>query len=165
MMMKSVYRNWQGFLCLSSAFVLAASCYFQWVKGLEPCPLCLMQRVCVGLLFAMSLLALMMGGKRARGMLLTQALLAGSGLYFAARQLWLQSLPADQMPACMPTLEILLRYFPWRDIVHALFLGAADCGKITWQWLGLSMPAWSALYFAAVLFATGMTRFLLNRTL
>lgn len=150
---------------LITLFVLLCSFYFEWVKGLQPCPLCLMQRFCVMLvLITSALLMLRRPGKRTL-LSVVQCLVALAGLYFAGRQLWLQSLPPDQIASCLPTMDVLMRYFPWRDILHALFLGAADCGEITWQWLGISMPGWVLLYFAGVLLTTLFIRFIPNRTL
>jgi disulfide bond formation protein DsbB len=76
---------------------------------------------------------------------------------------WLQSLPADQIPACLPGLDALLHYFPWQDILHALFWGSGDCAEINWQWLGLSMPVWSLLYFLAVFCAFIFLFLLVNK--
>lgn len=86
---------------------------------------------------------------------------AAAGIYFATRQLWLQALPAEQGASCVPGLDILMRYFPWKDIAKALFLGSAECGEATWQMLGLSMPAWSLLYFIGILLAAA---FLFKKT-
>jgi disulfide bond formation protein DsbB len=56
-------------------------------------------------------------------------------------------LPADLAPACLPDLNILIHYFPWSDVLRALFLGSGNCNEVTWRWLGLSMPLWALLYF------------------
>lgn len=149
-MIKDNYRLGQSILFVISLFVLAASIYFQFVKKLEPCPLCLMQRVCVIIALGLCMAGLFCKTTSARRrVLIFQLLISLAGIYFAGRQLWLQTLPADQLPACLPGMNVLLQYFPWKDILQAMFLGAADCGEVTWQWLGLSMPAWSALYFLA----------------
>jgi disulfide bond formation protein DsbB len=87
----------------------------------------------------------------ARRLAFLQGLLAGLGLFFAGRQLWIQSLPSEQVPACMPGLDVLIRYFPLQDVLRALLWGTGECGEVAWHWLGLSMPAWSALFFAAFL--------------
>lgn len=161
-MNKLTWRTWQLLLFLTGLSVFLASLYFEFVKGLQPCPLCLMQRLCVFLFAITCLLALILDVKRARMVVILQTVIAVCGLYFASRQLWLQSLPADQLPACLPGLDILMRYFPWRDVVHALMFGAADCGKVTWVWLGLSMPAWTALYFFGLLLSTFVSRTVLK---
>ncbi|MDX1838708.1 disulfide bond formation protein B [Legionella taurinensis] len=153
-MNSTFYRYWQLLLVFVTLFVLAASFYFQLVKDLTPCPLCLMQRFSVMALLAFTMMSwfwgMSRGGKYIAGLIIA---FAAAGFYFAARQIWLQSLPPEQTPACLPGLDVLIRYFPWQDVVHALLLGAGDCAEITWSWLGLSMPAWSALYFFAMILA------------
>ena len=161
-MIKDTFRVCQTLLFLLTLFVLAASLYFQYVKGLEPCPLCIMQRACVVLALVLcAVAALSRSVVLHKRLILFQLLLAFAGLYFSGRQLWLQTLPPDQLAACLPGMEVLLHYFPWRDILHALIFGAADCGEVTWRWLGFSMPAWSALYFTVFFASTFFTRYLL----
>jgi disulfide bond formation protein DsbB len=83
-----------------------------------------------------------------------QCFFACAGLFFALRQLWLQSLPAGTAPACMPGLDILIRYFPWQDVAHALLWGSGDCAESTWNFLGISMAGWSAVYFSFMALST-----------
>ncbi len=145
-MTKFAYRKIQSFLAIITLFVLFASFYFQYVLGLQPCPLCLMQRICVFLL--LGIMGLSLGTlKKAHFVSLLQIIVACAGLYFSLRHLWLQSLPAGQAPACMPGLDVLIRYFPWQTVVHALFWGAGDCAESNWSFMGISMPGWTALYF------------------
>lgn len=145
-MTKPEYKRIQTFLALVSLFVLFASFYFQFVLGMTPCPLCLMQRLCVFLLLGVSSLSFYTL-RKAHWNSIGQVIIASAGLYFALRQLWLQSLPSGTAPACMPGLDILIRYFPWQTVARALFLGSGECAESTWNLLGISMPGWSALYF------------------
>lgn len=145
-MTKFAYRKIQSFLAMITLLVLLASFYFQYAVGLQPCPLCLMQRICVFLLLGIMGLSLSTM-KKAHFVSLLQVLVACAGLYFSLRHLWLQSLPPDQAPACMPGLDVLIRYFPWQTIAHALFWGAGDCAESNWSFLGISMPGWTAIYF------------------
>lgn len=145
-MRKNTYRKFQTFNAALTAFVLFASFYFEYVVGLMPCPLCMMQRICVFLLLAImgvSFYTL----KKAHIICVLQIIFACAGLYFSLRQLWLQSLPVGKAPACMPGLDVLIRYFPWQTVVKTLFLGTGDCVEVNWRLLGISMPGWSALYF------------------
>ena len=145
---------------VSCFFVLSASFYFQYVKGLEPCPLCIMQRLSVALMLLLFIaLVLVKSLKAQKRLLVFQVLLGAFGLYFACRQLWLQSLPAAELPACLPGLEVMLHYFPWSEILRTLFLGAAECAEITWRWLGISMAGWSAINFAFLLVVTVFARY------
>ena len=155
-----MYRQLQNVLSLMTLFVLAASFYFQYIQGLQPCPLCLMQRFCTMAL----LLFCMMGAclstlKRGRLVAVFQMLTALAGMFFAVRQMWLQSLPQGQVSVCLPGLDILMQYFSWHDVLRALLWGAGDCAEVTWQWLGLSMPAWALVYFIT-LFVVSLAVFL-----
>lgn len=142
------YRKIQSFLALVTVIVLLSSFYLQYEVGLQPCPLCLMQRLCVFLLLLLGLIGLRLGTlKKAHIVSLAQVIIACAGLFFALRHLWLQSLPTGQAPACMPGLDVLIHYFPWQTVLHALLWGAGDCAEINWSMLGISMPGWSALYF------------------
>jgi protein dithiol:quinone oxidoreductase len=149
-MNKLTLRRIQNFNTLLTLFILFASFYFEYVLNLTPCPLCIMQRICVFLLLAIMGLSLQTL-KRAHLIALSQIFIAGAGLYFALRQLWLASLPPGNAPACMPGLDVLLHYFPWQTVVKALFLGTGDCGAVNWRMLGISMPGWCALYFLFIM--------------
>lgn len=151
-MTKYSYQKILAGLSLLSMFVLLASLYFQYVKGLHPCPLCLMQRLCVFLLLITSCLSLVTF-KKARVLSTLQIIGSFAGLFFSLRQLWLQSLPAGTAPACMPGLDVLVQYFPWHTVAQALLWGAGDCAEIDWAFAGIPMPGWSALYFLFMLLA------------
>ena len=162
-MTKFAYRKFQSFLALITLFVLMSSFYFQYIMGLQPCPLCLMQRICVFML--LGIMGLSLGTlKKAHFVSFLQIIVACAGLFFSLRQLWLQSLPAGQAPACMPGLDILIRYFPWQTVAKALFWGSGDCAETTWSMMGISMPGWAALYFLFMA-VTGLFLFLRTRSL
>lgn len=137
-----------------TVFVLAMSFYFQYAKGMEPCPLCLVQRYCIMILLMLGLSGLCLNTmKRGRVIAMLQIIFSASGLFFAGRQLWLQSSLSDAPAACMPGLDILFQYMPWQDILHAFFWGAGECADVNWTWMGLSMAAWSAVYFLTMMIA------------
>lgn len=160
-MTKFSYRNVQVFLSLITLLVFSASLYFQYGLGLSPCPLCLMQRLCVFILLFFCLMGVRLSTlKRARAVSFAQLFFALAGLYFSARQLWLQTLPPESAPACVPGLDVLIKYFPWQDVAHALFWGSGDCAEQSWSLLGLSMPAWALFYFLFM----AMAGFLLSRS-
>lgn len=147
-------KNLQLSIILFSLLVLLASFYLQYGKGFEPCPLCLMQRACIIFILAFGLINFYRKSVESNALLLTQLALTLLGLYFGSRQLWLLSLPTDQVPACLPGLSVLIHYFPWHETVRALVWGSGNCTEIRWTWLGLSIPAWSVVYFAGVAIAT-----------
>lgn len=165
-MTKRLYRFSQIVLSFVTLGVVASSFYFQYVEDMEPCPLCLMQRLCACLLLFLCLVGIGLKSMRwARVVSMIQISASSLGMYFSGRQLWLQSLPEEQIPACMPGLEVMMEYFPWQDILHALFLGAGNCAEVDWQWLGLSMAAWSGLHFLGMFLASVILFLLLSKSL
>lgn len=164
-MSKRSYRFVQSLLLLLTIFVLGTGFYLQYGRGLQPCPLCLMQRFCIFLLLLFCLMgACLTTLKRGKPVAIFQVLTALAGVFFASRQLWLQSLPVGQAPACIPDLDVLMRYFPWRDVLHALLWGAGDCAEVTWRLLGLSMAAWGLVYFLLMVITGGVVFFLLQKS-
>lgn len=147
---------------LLCASVLAVAFYMEYVMGLEPCPLCWLQRFAFMGAGLVALLAFLHGprgwGIRVYGLLL--ALAAGTGLGLAGRQLWLQSLPPDQAPPCGPSVEYMLDVLPWTEVLETALRGTGDCAAVVWRFLGLSIPGWSAVAFVLLLL-TGL--FLLVR--
>jgi disulfide bond formation protein DsbB len=134
---------------LSALFIAALFGYAlktQYVDGLEPCPLCMTQRGFYVLAFLFALLgALHAGGRRPWAALMAASALGGAGV--AGRQVWLQHLPADQVPACGPSLEFMLQRYPFSDVLVRLFTGDGNCAEVDWSLLGLSMAEWSLLCF------------------
>lgn len=133
-----------GLGLVACLLLLAYALYAQHVLGLEPCPLCIFQRVAVAGLAAVFALALLHGcrgsGARVYALLLGAVALAGMGV--AGRHIWLQSLPPDQVPACGPGLDYMMEYLPWRDTLAMVLGGSGECAEVDWSLLGLSMPAW-----------------------
>ena len=124
--------------------------YFQRFLGLEPCPLCVLQRVVVISLGMVLLVAAIHGpsgwGNRMYGALII--LVAGTGAAIAGRHVWLQSLPADQVPECGPTLDYLLEAFPLNKALQLVLHGSGECAKVEWQLLGISIPGWTLIAFS-----------------
>ena len=141
------------------AGLLGVAFYMEHVMGLEPCPLCWLQRfgfMGVGLV---SFVAALHGpgqlGMRIYGLML--AVTAGAGLGVAGRQLWLQSLPADQVPACGPSVDYMLEVLPWAEVLSTALKGTGDCAAVVWRFLGLSIPGWTAVFFTMlVILGLGM---------
>jgi disulfide bond formation protein DsbB len=131
-------------ICLG---LLAYAYYAQAQLHLEPCPLCIFQRVGVAAIGAVFLLATLHNpkgwGGRVYGVLIVFA--AAATLVVAARHVWIQHLPADQVPTCGASLNYLLEIFPLTEVVRTVLTGSGECAKITWTFLGLSMPTWVGL--------------------
>lgn len=132
--------------------LLMAIFYFQNVLGLEPCPMCIFQRVAMlaaGLVFAVAALH----GPKASGRWAYTGLTLiplGIGAFIAARHTWLQKLPEDQRPACGPTLDYLMDMMPLREVVETVLKGDGNCAKIDWTLFGQSLPAWTLVAFVGL---------------
>ena len=77
-------------------------------------------------------------------------MLALGGFGVAARQVWLQHLPADQVPACGPDLFFMMENFPLGRTLEKLFMGSGQCAEVNWKFLGFSIAEWSLAWFAAL---------------
>lgn len=150
--MKS-YRTVLFVVFLLSAAAAAGSFFAQYVMGLNPCPLCILQRVAVLAVLAASALALLLPTAKAAGRA-AAALLVGApavwGLYVASYQLWLQSLPAEEQPSCGAPWTFRLKEWPLFDYWRFVVEGFGNCGVREYV-LGVPLPVWSLLFFAAVL--------------
>ena len=78
---------------------------------------------------------------------------AGAGALFAARQIWLQSLPKDLVPACGPGLNYMLDTLPFTDVVRKVLEGSGECAEKGWVLLGLSIAGWTFVFFVAMITA------------
>jgi disulfide bond formation protein DsbB len=126
------------------ACMTAFALYAQHGMGLEPCPLCILERIAVIGTGGLFLLAALHDpgrlGARIYGVLI--AAVAGIGAGIATRHVWLQSLPPDEVPACGPGLDYMLEVFPPMEALDMIFSGSGECAEVSWRLLGLSMPAW-----------------------
>ena len=137
---------------LACALLLAFGSYLEYVKRLEPCPLCLVQR---GFFFAVLAVCAIaaLHGPRGRSLVAYAAgvlLFTVGGAAVASRQVWLQHLPADKVPACGPDLFFMLENFPLAQTLKRLFTGTGECAVVDWTFLGLSIAEWSLAWFAAL---------------
>lgn len=145
------YRVVSGFLFLASVIGMAFVLYLEHVKGFEPCPLCVFQRIgLIGLGF-FSLLAFLHNPKhvfmkRLYAGLGTISILWSAGV--AMRHVWMQNLPADQVPSCGPGLDYLLDSFPMTTVLKQVLSGSGECALVDWTLFGLSLPVWAAIFFS-----------------
>jgi disulfide bond formation protein DsbB len=126
--------------------------FLQYAQGLEPCPLCMVQRLFFYLLAAVCLIAALHGPARAGSIVygILAALFALGGAATAGRQVWLQHLPADKVPQCGPDLMYMLENLPLARTLEKLVQGSGECAKVDWTFLGLSIAEWSLLCFIAL---------------
>jgi protein dithiol:quinone oxidoreductase len=138
--------NLAGFLICAA--LLAYALYAQFQLGLEPCPLCIFQRIGIALLGVVFLIAALhnpAGGARylyacAVGL----AALTTFGV--AARHVYVQSLPPGSLPSCGAPLSILVKFTPMWTLIRKVLSGSGECGLVNWRFLGLAMPAWVAIW-------------------
>jgi disulfide bond formation protein DsbB len=135
-------RNAIGLLiCLG---LLSYAWYAQKVLGLEPCPLCIFQRVGIAAAGVLFLLAALQNTGRLGGAVYGTLIMLAAALTVgvAARHLWIQHLPEGAVPACGASLNYLLEVFPLTDVIRKVLTGSGECARVTWRFLGLSMPGW-----------------------
>jgi len=132
---------------------MAVALYMEHFMALEPCPLCIMQRVMVISTGIIALLAALHGpakvGIQVYGGLV--ALTAAAGAMLSMRQLWLQSLPADQVPSCGPSLDYLLDVFPLTEVLTMILSGDGSCAEVVWSLFGISIPGWTLAGFIGLM--------------
>lgn len=130
--------------------LLAFGMYLQHGVGLEPCPMCIVQRYVMVLIMLLALLLAWAPKDTAR--VLAMALivpLAGFGAFVAARQSWLQWYPPE-VYSCGRDFYGMIETFPLKRAIPMIFRGSGDCTQIDWTFLGLSIANWSFLAFVAI---------------
>jgi disulfide bond formation protein DsbB len=134
------------------AGLLAFGLYLQHVDGQDPCPLCIFQRVAFIALGAVFLVAAIHGPGRTGAVVyaVLGGICAATGTGLAARHVWLQSLPADQVPACGPGLAYMMEQFPLMRMLQSVLSGSGECAEADWRFLGLTIAGWSLLWFVVL---------------
>jgi disulfide bond formation protein DsbB len=141
------------FVCLG---LMGYALYLQYVLQLEPCPLCILQRLCVIGMGVVFLVAVFHNPGRGGATVyaLLQLVIGGSGAALAARQVWLQSLPKDQVPVCGMSLSYMLDTLPFTDMLRKVFEGSGECAEKGWEFLHLSIAGWTLVFFVATIVAS-----------
>ena len=143
-------RRILAFVSVACVAMLAFGLYLQHVVGLEPCPMCIVQR------YALVLVAVIAGVTAfasKKGWLITGSgllvLLCGLGAFVAARQSFLQWYPPETA-SCGRDLYGMIETFPLKRAIPMIFKGSGDCSKIDWTFLGGSIANWSFVSFAGI---------------
>ena len=137
------------FIVLACLSLLGFGYYLQFVQDLDPCPLCILQRVAylgVGLVCLMGFLH----GSATRIYNALALVCALAGAAIATRQVWLQHLPPERVPECGPGLDFILQAFPIFDALKLIFTGSGECAETVWTFLSLSIAEWSLFWFCAL---------------
>ncbi|KAF1022172.1 MAG: Disulfide bond formation protein B [Paracidovorax wautersii] len=143
-------RRVLGWVFVACVALLAFALFLQHVVGLEPCPMCIVQRyafIVIGLIAGLSALP------KSRGVHLVGVVLAvvaaGFGAFVAARQSFLQWYPPE-FASCSRDFYGMIETFPLRRAIPMIFRGSGDCTAIDWTFLGLSIANWSFIAFVAL---------------
>jgi disulfide bond formation protein DsbB len=147
--------NFAGFAACVA--LLAYALYTQFQLGLEPCPLCIFQRIgvaAIGVVFLIAALHHPRGwGMRVYAVLIAVAALVTVGV--AARHVYVQHLPPGTLPSCGAPLGVLLKFTPVFEVIRKVLTGSGECSEVSWRFLGLAMPAW-VLIWAVFLGSVGV---------
>lgn len=132
--------------------LIGGALYLQYGLREDPCPLCMIQRVifiAIGVLFFIA--AVHNAGRIGRWVYSTLiALTALGGVGVASRHIWLQHLPKDQVPACGPGLDFMLKHFPMAEVWQELMHGSGECATKGWTFLGLGLPELALTWYAVL---------------
>lgn len=142
-----------GLVLLAIASMSFARFYLQAFLDLEACPLCMSQRAFVVLWGLFALVGALHNpdgwGRRIYASLCGLAAFAGAAI--AARHVWLQYLPEDQVPACGPSLDYMLENLPFEDTLSIVLMGDGNCADTVWTFLGFSIPEQTLGLFCATI--------------
>lgn len=136
-----------GLIALACAGLLAFGLYLQHVVGLNPCPMCIVQRYAmIGLLLLGLVGFFVRRAAVASGLALLLTLMAGFGAFVAARQSWLQWYPPEVV-SCGRDFYGMIENFPIGRAIPMIFKGTGDCSAIDWTFLGGTIANWSFVWF------------------
>jgi len=126
------------------AGMMGFALYAQYRLLLDPCPLCILQRVAVIGLGSVFLLAALHNpsGWGGRVYVALLAVITAAGASVAGWHVRLQHMPSEQVPACGPGLDYMLKNFPLSEALQMVFKGSGECADVVWRLFGLSRPAW-----------------------
>jgi disulfide bond formation protein DsbB len=137
---------------LGCAALIGYALYVQYVMGLEPCPLCILQRVAVIVAGGLFLLAFLHDpaerGARVYGVLID--LVALAGIAVAARHMWIMAQPPGAVAECGASLDYMMDVLPLHEVLGKVLTGSGECAKLDWQFLGLNMPTWVLIALVGV---------------
>ena len=140
-----------GFLVCAG--LMAWALYLQYGLDLDPCPLCIFQRIAViatGVVFLVAAVHNPRRGGAAVYALLT-LIVAGTGAALAALQVWIQAQPKGSVASCGMGLNYMLETLPLTDVIGRVLKGSGECAEQGWLFMGLAIPAWTFVFFIAMI--------------
>ena len=134
------------------AALMSYAFFLQYALDVEPCPLCMFQRAALVAMGAVFLIATLHGPARTGAWMyaVLQLILGAAGIGLALRHLWIQSLPADQVPACGMGIGYMFETLPFFDVIERTLKGSGECARVDLV-LGLSIPAWTLALFTLLI--------------
>jgi disulfide bond formation protein DsbB len=133
-------------IAMSGIGMLIFGLYLQHVVGLNPCPMCIVQRYALIGVVLLGAVGWRLHGRGLAGAAALLALVAGFGAFTAARQSWLQWYPPE-IVTCGRDFYGMVENFPLNRAIPMIFKGSGDCSKIDWTFLGGSIANWSFVAF------------------
>lgn len=144
------YRILSSLLTIGSIVGMSFAYYLQKVVGLDPCPLCIFQRVGLIGMGIFAFLAVVINPKKTTfrlGLMLLALISILWSVGVAGRHVWLQNLPPNEVPACGPGLNYWMDTLPIAQVFKEVFTGSGECAVIDWTFLGFSLPQLSLTFF------------------
>ncbi|MBT5229147.1 MAG: disulfide bond formation protein B [Methylococcales bacterium] len=151
-------QRWISFsgLMICIASMVFAIAYLEKTLNLDPCPLCMLDRAVITAIAVVFLLAWLHNptgwGKRIYGLLTTLLIFTGIGI--SGRHIWIQNLPADQVPSCGADFDYMWDNWPLGEMIQTILKGSGDCADVVWQFLGLTIPEQVLLFMIGLLVLT-----------
>lgn len=145
-------RQWCLLGLVMCCFMMAVALYLQYGVGLEPCPLCIFQRVAVISACIVFLIGAIHNPKRWGGIVYAVLSLIAvvGGISVAGRHVWLQTLPPDSVPSCGPGLDYMMDMLPLWDVMARVLHGSGECAVVEGVFWGVTLPQWTLLGFVVM---------------
>ena len=152
MLNKITPRIWNLCVVVCCASLLGFALYSQHVDYLDPCPLCVFQRVVFFSMGAIALLAAIHNPARTGQQVYAWLIVVSAviGALIAGRHVWLQGLPPGDVPECGPGLNYMLENFPITEVLSTVLQGSGSCAEVLWTFLGMSMPKWTLTWYVVL---------------
>lgn len=132
-----------------AAILIGTTFYLQQFDGFIPCPLCILQRITLGLLGIVFFIGAVFSFKKTGQIILSTfaSLVALLGTFLSGRQVWLQHLPPDKNADCGASLQYLIHVLPFDQVISKILQGTAECAQKGWEFFNLSLASWSLICF------------------